>query len=68
MRNQIGLKPTPHWSKEIIKNHKIPINFVARFLDLSFHYVSNLLSGVCNMTPENEEKIREFVKQIEESE
>ncbi|MFC1488577.1 hypothetical protein ACFL6B_01885 [Thermodesulfobacteriota bacterium] len=66
MFDQTDLKPIPHWSKSIFKRHNVPINAVARYLNLSFHYVSGMLSGICRVTPENEEKLRKLVKRIEE--
>jgi len=59
-------QPKPHPSRAVFKKHRIPISTVSRFLDLNYHYTSNLLNGTCKCTPENDEKLHEFAKMVKE--
>ena len=58
--------PKPHWFKAVLKEHGIPLSAVVNYLGLSYGYVSNMMSGVINMTDENEAKLRKLKKRIEE--
>jgi len=56
--------PTPHWSKAVFKANGVPFSAVAKGLGFSYAYTCNLLSGVCNVTPEVEARLEELVKQF----
>lgn len=58
--------PRPHPTREVFKKHRIPIATVSRFLDLSYHHCANLLSGIVRCTPENDEKLRELAKIVQD--
>ena len=64
MTNLPNLQIIPHPSKLFFKERGIPIAAVARHLDLSFGYVSNLLSGVHRMTPRVDAMLNELVDEL----
>ena len=57
--------PVPHPLKAILQDHGFPIAGAARYLDLSYNYISNILSGLRRATPEVEAKLKELVDQLE---
>ena len=67
MVNFAELTPQPHWSKEIIKRHNVPLGAVSKHLELSYQYVSLILSGNSKATPETEEKLKALCDGLEGS-
>jgi hypothetical protein len=65
MTNLKDFFPTPHWSKQVFKDHGFPIAAVAKYLGLAYSYTSNILSGIRQATPQVEAKLRELVDQVE---
>ena len=63
--NLADFEPKPHPAKRVLKSNGVKISTVARALDLSFPYVSSILSGAIRATPETEEKLSEIVKELE---
>jgi transcriptional regulator with XRE-family HTH domain len=57
-------KPSPHPAKAVIKANNISVASVARFMGLSFTYVTNILNGVMRITPENENKLKEIIEHL----
>ena len=58
-------QPKPHPSRAVFKKHRISISTVSRFLDLNYHYTSNLLNGTCKCTPENDRKLHQLAKEVQ---
>ena len=50
-----------HWSKKVFRDKGISIGDVSRALDLSYTYVSGMLSGNIKVTEGQEERIKELV-------
>jgi hypothetical protein len=57
--------PEPHPTKEVFARHHIPVAAVARFLGLSSSYTCSLLNGFARVSPEIDQKLREFARLIE---
>ena len=62
------LEREEHWSKAIFLEKGLSIGDVARVLDLSYPYVSAMLSGTFKITDEQEERITEFIEHLIEEE
>lgn len=58
--------PQPHPTKQIFARHHIPAAAVARFLGLSTSYVCSLLNGFARVGPENDTRLREFARLVED--
>lgn len=57
--------PKPHPAKAIMRKHNITNGTVARYLELSTPYVSNMLNGNYRMSKSVEEKINMLVRSLE---
>ena len=60
--------PQPSEFKSKLKDYGIPVAGLARYLDLNYTYVTNLLNGVARMTPEVATKIQNLFDQLESEE
>jgi hypothetical protein len=57
--------PQIHPTKQIFAHHRIPVAAVAQFLGLSTSYVCSLLNGFARVSPDNDQKLREFALLVE---
>jgi hypothetical protein len=57
--------PQPHPTKQIFARNHIPVAAVAQFLGLSTSYVCSLLTGFARVSPDNDQKLREFALLVE---
>ena len=64
MLNLHELFPNEHPTKAVFRQCKFPISAVARYLDLSYPYVSSMLSGIIRATPSNDAKLKELADYI----
>ena len=64
-KNLSAYFPKPHPTKAIFHTRGIPNCAVAKFLGLSTNYTSSVLNGVLRATPENDLKLFEFAKIVE---
>ena len=55
-----------HWSKKVFRDKGITVGDVARALDLSYTYVSGMLSGNITVSKGQEERIKELVAYVEQ--
>ena len=58
-------KPKPHPTKKFFNAYNFPISAVSKHLDLSFQYVSSILSGASRCTADNVAKLWELVGKLE---
>jgi hypothetical protein len=66
MSNSISeFLPQPHPAKLVFTLHNVPVAAVARFLGLSTSYVCCLLNGTARVSPDNDKKLRAFVRLVE---
>jgi hypothetical protein len=66
MKNIAEFLPQPHPTKQIFFRHHIPVAAVAKFLGLSTAYTCSLLTGFSRVSPENDQKLREFALMVED--
>jgi hypothetical protein len=64
-RNLSAYFPKPHPTKAIFRTRGIPNCAVAKFLGLSTNYISSVLNGAIRATAENERKLFDFAKIVE---
>ena len=57
------IQALPH--KAIFKKHRLSIGQVARYIDRSYPYTSNVLSGLNKGGPVTRERLDELVRQLE---
>ena len=62
-----GLERKPHWTKKIFTQHDIKICDVANALDLSYPYVSGMLSGTMRVTDEQEKRLGELAERVKKA-
>jgi hypothetical protein len=65
MPNLRELKPTPHPTNFIFKKYGISRSSIAQALGLSYPYVSSLLTGIRQATPEVDSKLVELAGTLE---
>lgn len=59
------LIPKEHPTKAVFRRYKFPISAVAKYLELSYPYVSSMLSGIIRVTPSNDAKIKKLAAHLE---
>jgi len=57
--------PTPHPSKKIFSNHRVPLAAVAKAVGKSYGHICNVLAGNLPATPEVDAKLRELAISLE---
>lgn len=57
--------PKAHPTKKVFHQAGIPVAAVANFLGLSPSYTCSLLNGFARITPENENKLNQFVALVQ---
>lgn len=62
------LQAHEHPFKKTLKKHGITISMAAKYLDLSYPYVCNMLNGIFHMSFAVEEKLQVLINQLEGTE
>jgi hypothetical protein len=65
MSDPIKYLPESHWSKIIFVHNNYPISAVAKYIDRSYTYTSNLLAGHSRITPEIESRLKKLCEKLE---
>lgn len=66
MKNLNDYLPKPHPAKAILKSYNLPVSVVARYLNITYGYACNILSGTVRITSENEEKLQQLISVLKE--
>jgi hypothetical protein len=65
MTRTLGMnKRSEHWTKSIFRQNLIPLTAISRRLDMSYEYVSAVLSGSVAASDDVYEKLEEFAYEV----